>query len=374
MLNGTDVNYFFSFSGVLRRTISDIITVHKVLPTTENILKAFSEKTGYEGGEAHLRTTMKEMGFHWRSCRSNRAVLMERRDVVLARIRFLRQIRQYRTEGRPIVYTDETFLHSSHSTSKCWQSDDVTVNVPISKGERLIIVHAGSRQGFVRDAELMFKAKSSTGDYHDEMNHTNFMKWLRERLLPNLPANAVLVLDNAPYHNVQVDRCPTKSAKKADIQAWLMRNDIHFQQDMTKVELLEVCSREKPSPKFVLDTELNRHGHAALRLPPYHAELNPIELIWAKLKRYVSQRNLTFKFKDVRKLAEEAIEHITVEDWTACCEHSQREEERYWRADIVEEAPLERLVISVTSSDEGTDTASDLTDSEETDTASETEQ
>ena len=39
-----------------------------------------------------------------------------------------------------------------------------------------------------------------------------------------------------------------------------------------------------------------------LRSPVRHCELNPIELIWAQMKRYVACRNNTFRMKDVQKL------------------------------------------------------------------------
>jgi len=68
----------------------------------------------------------------------------------------------------------------------------------------MIVLHAGGDRGFVPGADLLFKAKSASGDYHDEMNHINFVKWLQEKLIPGLPANSVVVMDNAAYHNVQV--------------------------------------------------------------------------------------------------------------------------------------------------------------------------
>ena len=33
------------------------------------------------------------------------------------------------------------------------------------------------------------------------------------------------------------------------------------------------------------------YGHEILRLPPYHCELNPIELAWAAEKNYVAGEN-----------------------------------------------------------------------------------
>jgi len=39
----------------------------------------------------------------------------------------------------------------------------------------MIVLHAGGDRGFVPGAELLFKAKSASGDYYDEMNHVNFV-------------------------------------------------------------------------------------------------------------------------------------------------------------------------------------------------------
>lgn len=83
------------------------------------------------------------------------------------------------------------------------------------------MVHAGSEDGFVENACLIFKAGLTSGDYHGQMNRENFTKWLTEKLLPNIPANSIIVLDNAPYHSVQENKTPTKSSLKKDIISWL---------------------------------------------------------------------------------------------------------------------------------------------------------
>jgi hypothetical protein len=70
------------------------------------------------------------------------------------------------------------------------------------KGQRLIMVHCSGEKGFVPNALLMFKS-SKSGDYRDDMNHKNYMKWVEEKLLPNLEEHSVLVVDNASYHNVE---------------------------------------------------------------------------------------------------------------------------------------------------------------------------
>ena len=61
------------------------------------------------------------------------------------------------------------------------------------------------------------------------MNGSNFFKWVKEKLNPNLPPKSVLVVDNAPYHNLQEDKCPTQASRKAEIQAWMTRHQINFE-------------------------------------------------------------------------------------------------------------------------------------------------
>ena len=73
-----------------------------------------------------------------------------------------------------------------------------------------------------------FKSGLKKGDYHRDMNYDNYKKWIKEQLIPNLNPNSVLVIDNAPYHNKQVNPVPTSSWKKQDMQKWLTDNGIPY--------------------------------------------------------------------------------------------------------------------------------------------------
>ena len=55
-------------------------------------------------------------------------------------------------------------------------------------GERMIILHAGYNEGFLPNAEVVFRALSSSGDYHVEINHKRIVRWLEDKLIPNLPS------------------------------------------------------------------------------------------------------------------------------------------------------------------------------------------
>lgn len=154
------------------------------------------------------------------------------------------------------------------------------------------------------------------------MNHENFIQWVRKQLLPNLPERSALVIDNASYHNVQINKDPTSTSTKEMMIKWLVERGIPHNPRSTKPQLYEIIKEKKSNFKqYVLDTELAKYGHIVLRLPPYHPELNPIEKVWATVKNYVASRNLTFRLNDAIKLAEEKFSEITKNEWENICDH-----------------------------------------------------
>ena len=107
-----------------------------------------------------------------------------------------------------IVYTDESYLHQNHAPTESWlkADGDRHVDRSSSKGKRLIILHAISKFGPIggedksmkwagdtphvnhdnaacaETSELLWVSNSSTGDYHDNMNGTMFLKWVKDKL------------------------------------------------------------------------------------------------------------------------------------------------------------------------------------------------
>ena len=43
------------------------------------------------------------------------------------------------------------------------------------------------------------------------------------------------------------------------------------------------------TPKYAVDETTKAAGHEVVHLPPYHCELNPIELAWSQVKRYIKK-------------------------------------------------------------------------------------
>lgn len=214
---------------------------------------------------------------------------------------------------------------------KAWSDDSLEgLKAPISKGQRLIIVHAGGEEGFIPNALLIFKSGTKSGDYHDEMNHQNFRKWLETQLIPNLPQNCVVVMDNASYHNIKSTKEPTSTTLKKAMIEWLCARNVECDEALTKPELYNLIKPLKEKEQvFVIDAVLAAHGHVTLRLPPYHPELNPIEKIWALVKNWVAAHNVTFKLGDVENLARQKFSEATQADWKSVCDHVKKVEMDY---------------------------------------------
>ena len=116
---------------------------------------------------------------------------------------------------------------------------------------------------------------------------------------------------------------------------------------MVRAELLHLVKQSLIIPKYVIDEMANEQGHVVLRLPPYHCEFNPIELIWAQIKGEVARNNTTFKMKDLHPLFQQAVGNVSAENWKKAICHAQSEEQKMWQIDIAMHSVAKLLIIQV---------------------------
>ena len=339
---------------VLRRTIFDMYTAGE-FPTAEKLVVRMKEAVGFEGSARSMLRILKGMGFKYAKCNDGRKFLMERSDIAAARIKFLRQMHEIRQTGQTnIFYLDETWVNQNHTRSQCWKMSDGSggLKVPIGKGGRLIVCHAGSATtGFIPESKLVFRSRKSTGDYHSEMNADTFKKWFVHDFLPYLPAQSVIVMDNASYHSKLLDKAPTSCSKKADIISWLNNKNIPHTSSQTRPELLDLVRLHKGNVKnYELDSIAREKGHKVVRLPPYHCQYNPIELVWAQVKGYVAERNTTFKIADTERLVHEAIASVSPSAWTECVRHAETLQDGDFRREIAVDQALEPIIVNLQES------------------------
>ncbi|CAH2088708.1 unnamed protein product [Euphydryas editha] len=192
------------------------------------------------------------------------------------------------------------------------------------------------------------------------MDSKNFKKWLTEKLIPNLPQNSLVVIDNASYHSTQCEKPPVSSSLKGEMQSWLQKNSIKFDEKMTKPEkLYHIILLNKPPKKYVVDELMREHGHEVLRLPPYHCDLNPIEYIWNLIKQRVAAKNINQYEKEIEGLTRDAIKSVTASDWKKEIEHVEKLESEYWEKDRLREIEQRELIISLGGEETSSESESD---------------
>jgi hypothetical protein len=114
--------------------------------------------------------------------------------------------------------------------------------------------------------------------------------------------------------------------------------------------------------KYELDELALKMGLEVVRLPPYHCQYNPIEMIWAQVKRQVATKNTTFKIADVEKLMHEAIDSVTKENWINCVRHTDKIQEKDYQEEMHSEVILEPIILTILPGESSTDEDDDNED------------
>ena len=90
------------------------------------------------------------------------------------------------------------------------------------------------------------------------------------------------------------------------MQDWLTPHGVQFpEKNCLKRELYAIIKSNKLTPKYAVDEMAKAARHEVVRLPPYHCELNPIEMAWSQVinpiemawsqvKRYIKENNDLF--------------------------------------------------------------------------------
>lgn len=290
-----------------------------------------------------LGRTLQRMGLVYGKSH-HQSAFRERDEVLIARRKYLRTKRANRRVSggtiRPEVYLDESYVNVNHSSPCTWYfaEEGPWVQKPSGKGIRLILVHAMTSTGWIPGAQLVFQAKSSTGDYHGQMNFENFRRWFVKQLLPHLPPASFIIMDNAPYHNVYREGIfyPTTSTKKAELQNWLQQHHPEiYDPSLIKAELLALCRQWCPKPDYELDVIAAAAGHQILRTPQYHPELQPIEICWGVVKNHCAKK-CDYTLAGLRKHLQEGFNKVTSDTCQAAIANVRQEEDQYWQEDMEE--------------------------------------
>lgn len=300
---------------------------------------------------------LKSAGLCYGKTRFGLPMVVKTPRIQLWRIKYVRDYFAAVEAGRNVYFLDETFIHSADSDcGNSWRkpSDPASFNpkVATSRGVMFMVAGIGSKEGWVRDSStnehvLLFEpAADPSDDYHKNMNHQNFEKWMIKRVIPNLKRNSTIVMDNVGYHCRIPDRIPSKSATKSTMCDFIIkfsRVPPRRDQLMTnlKTALYEMCLGLNVSQTYALHEHLAPLGIDMLFLPPYHPVWNPIELQWARVKCQTKERNVDqtkeMCKKEFFKALDDCERHWPIQ--IGHCEKSYQEARELADEEVVGSAP-----------------------------------
>ncbi|XP_068224656.1 uncharacterized protein [Palaemon carinicauda] len=163
-------------------------------------------------------------------------------------------------------------------------------------------------------------------------------------------------MDNASYHSVIIDKAPTISDRKHIIKEWLIKKGETPTDDLRKSEPLEMVksSSSRIEKYYVIDKMGRENGHRIVRLPSYHCQYNPNELIWGQVKRYIAKKK-AFKMASLKPLLQEALQQVSKQNWSNAVKYMRNLQRKDCELEDVAEHLLDSFVIIIGSSDDDDD-------------------
>ena len=187
--------------------------------------------------------------------------------------------------------------------------------------------HVGSAEsGLLENFLLLFRASKSnkSSEYQTEMNWFVFSDWCESKVFPAMKKTkkkSVCILDGAICHIFLDDeyKRPATSWNKTrladSIARWECMPDdwpLTWRVKKTNNELLKRAREINPMPAYKIQriaTKFNERDFQIkiLFLPVARPELNPIDMLWPKIKREVATKNLNFRLPTVEEITKQAV-------------------------------------------------------------------
>ncbi|RHZ00243.1 hypothetical protein DYB37_011772 [Aphanomyces astaci] len=200
---------------------------------------------------------------------------------------------------------DESYIHHKYArhNDSLYFPDDKLDNAPKPKhkGQRLCIIAGVLDEG--ADGSKLLTTRVFRGgrrqpkDYHSMFDHDYFVDWIKQ-LMDELDllgkTGAVIVMDNASYHNGLPLATPKGTCKKLDLLEACQRVGVDATADEYRTVIwakLQAYIKHNVIPEVV--TLARSRGYEVVYTPPYHSDLQPIEYIWAYVKGIVDRQYTT---------------------------------------------------------------------------------
>ena len=172
----------------------------------------------------------------------DKSIIIEDSYIEQWREKYLKNLEYYRSLGRPVFWTDETYIDPNAQPTRLLIDGTIKSGIDAKdkgasglkwnagRGNGLLVLHIIGDEGLVSGAERIWihkNGESMSADYHDDIDSETFFNWFKD-CLPSLPDNAVVVMDNSSIHNKRPKGTPKSSTRKGEMQNWLLKNNIEI--------------------------------------------------------------------------------------------------------------------------------------------------
>ena len=271
-------------------------------PTLESIHKVFHE---YQNEHPELpkwgmQTTwniLDHLGImHLENKDIHYGLLVDNEYTIKRRRYVCEEFERLEAEGYYLVFLDESYINVGHSPTKHWH--DTTIHTakeaaelglttgtirPPGRGERLILIGAGGREGF-ENYEIIERTEGQGNDIEYKkninMHGPRFLKFAEATCQKVLKRHkkVAFVLDNASYHNEYRSDIPRPGWAVERIKDFCKLHDLEVKATHgkkgkpVKQDYMDAVNIyvEKEECKYKLDVILKKYGIKPIRLPPYH--------------------------------------------------------------------------------------------------------
>ncbi|XP_063542971.1 uncharacterized protein LOC134751485 [Cydia strobilella] len=297
------------------------------IPTKEKLIVDLELKTIFCDNDT-LNYSLKNHGFIWRNLPgTKKSILIEHPKRVADRNRYFKKLKQYRSENRDIVYIEEFYNNIYHKH----------VNIP-RKQPRKWCIAAITENSLIKAGTYTYPAAPGVDLY----------VWLKDELIPLLPKNSVVVVEEKINKEVDDYQFPDALNSKDEIKDWLNVNNVPFAKNMRKAELMTLVDKFTKERRLILEEILKSHGYEVLRKQKGFPNLYVI----APLTKHMQDNNDKaprgkLRGREGGRLMD-ALKGCTVEQWKKMFDTVKLGEEKILREDFLLEEIIDKLM-SMTS-------------------------
>ncbi|RLN74517.1 hypothetical protein BBJ28_00023260, partial [Nothophytophthora sp. Chile5] len=268
----------------------DYLAVNAEMPSdfdaTLRATRRFLKRSGYKRG--------KRKGATYRLSAANE----EKRD------QYIQRMIRVEAEKRRIVYMDESYIHQNYARhdDSLYDPSDTNITKAKYKGRRLCFIAAiiaedtsitDEERNGVYSAHLLKQTIDIFEGGSKPKTTTGYL---------TLIISFVILMDNAKYHITKPSSLPKRNTKKQALQAACDEFLLPYNAVDTKSILwARIASYIDTNVSPIVIDMARSRGHDVFFTPPYHSDLQPIELIWATVKGEIAAEVISQKAGDVKQ-------------------------------------------------------------------------